>query len=417
MIKEDTQEKTLFDVEAVRKEFPVLNQKVYEGKPLVYLDNAASSQKPKSVVKTISDYYLYEHANIHRGVHFLSQKATDKYEAARKKTASFINAEKNHEVIFTSGTTDSINLVASAFGRAYIREGDEIIISHMEHHSNLVPWQMLCERRGAVLKVVPVSDSGDFLFDEYEKLLSDKTKLVAVSHVSNTMGTINPVKKITKKAHEAGAKVLLDGAQAVPHMKVDVQDSDCDFYAFSAHKMYGPTGVGVLYGKEKLLEEMPPHRGGGEMIKTVTLEKTTYNDLPHKFEAGTPNIAGVIGLGAAIDFLELPELKHAHKHEDELLRYGSDRMKETFDDIRFIGDSEHKTGAISFLMGNIHPYDVGVLLDRMGIAVRTGHHCTEPLMQRFDIPGTVRASFGIYNTKAEIDVLIDGLKRAKKMLS
>lgn len=409
--------KNTFDVDAVRAEFPVLDQKVYGKKQLIYFDSAASSQKPKSVADAVAHYYLYEHANIHRGVHFLSQQATDQYEKVRKKTRDFINAAYDEEIIFTSGTTDGINLVAATFDRAYIQPGDEVIVSGMEHHSNLVPWQMMCERSGAVLKFVPVSDSGEFVFDAYEKLLNSKTKLVAVSHVSNTLGTINPVKNIISKAHDFGAKVLIDGAQSVPHLKVDVRDLDCDFYAFSAHKMYGPTGVGVLYGKKQILNELPPYRGGGEMIKTVTLEKSTYNDLPHKFEAGTPNIAGVIGLGAAIDFMLRDYVKGAEEHEHEVLQYCEEQLRRHFNEIKIIGEAPEKTGGVSFLLGDLHHYDVGVLLDRLGVAVRTGHHCTEPLMTRFGITGTVRASFGMYNTKDEVDVFIDGLKRAERMLS
>ncbi len=409
--------KNTFDVDAVRAEFPVLDQKVYGKKQLIYFDSAASSQKPKSVADAVAHYYLYEHANIHRGVHFLSQQATDQYEKVRKKTRDFINAAYDEEIIFTSGTTDGINLVAATFDRAYIQPGDEVIVSGMEHHSNLVPWQMMCERSGAVLKFVPVSDSGEFVFDAYEKLLNSKTKLVAVSHVSNTLGTINPVKNIISKAHDFGAKVLIDGAQSVPHLKVDVRDLDCDFYAFSAHKMYGPTGVGVLYGKKEILNEMPPYRGGGEMIKTVTLEKSTYNGLPHKFEAGTPNIAGVIGLGAAIDFMLRDYVKGAEEHEHEVLQYCEEQLRRHFNEIKIIGEAPEKTGGVSFLLGDLHHYDVGVLLDRLGVAVRTGHHCTEPLMTRFGITGTVRASFGMYNTKDEVDVFIDGLKHAERMLS
>lgn len=406
-----------FDVEAVRSEFPVLDRVIYENKPLVYFDSAASSQKPKIVANTVRDYYLNEHANIHRGVHFLSQEATNKYEEARKKVRDFINAAYDEEIIFTSGTTDGINLIAATFDKVHIKKGDEVIVTGMEHHSNLVPWQMMCERSGAVLKFVPVSDEGELILEEYEALLNDKTKLVAVSHVSNTLGTINPVAEMIKSAHGVGAQVLVDGAQSVPHMKIDVRDLDCDYYVFSGHKMYGPTGVGILYGKKELLNELPPYKGGGEMIKTVTLEKSTYNELPHKFEAGTPNIAGGIGLGAAIDFMLREDLTDAAEHENRVLEYCENRLQEEFSDIKIIGQAKEKTGAVSFLLGDIHPYDVGVLLDRLGIAVRTGHHCTQPLMNRFDITGTVRASFGMYNTTQEVDALIEGLKRAEKMLS
>ncbi len=406
-----------FDVEAVRSEFPVLDRVIYENKPLVYFDSAASSQKPRIVANTVRDYYLNEHANIHRGVHFLSQEATNKYEEARKKVRDFINAAYDEEIIFTSGTTDGINLIAATFDKVHIKKGDEVIVTGMEHHSNLVPWQMMCERSGAVLKFVPVSDEGELILEEYEALLNDKTKLVAVSHVSNTLGTINPVAEMIKSAHGVGAQVLVDGAQSVPHMKIDVRDLDCDYYVFSGHKMYGPTGVGILYGKKELLNELPPYKGGGEMIKTVTLEKSTYNELPHKFEAGTPNIAGGIGLGAAIDFMLREDLTDAAEHENRVLEYCENRLQEEFSDIKIIGQAKEKTGAVSFLLGDIHPYDVGVLLDRLGIAVRTGHHCTQPLMNRFDITGTVRASFGMYNTTQEVDALIEGLKRAEKMLS
>lgn len=405
----------VFNVEDIRKDFPILSRTV-NGKPLVYLDSGASSQKPQQVIDVITNYYLNEHANIHRGVHSLSQSATMQYEDARNKIASWFNSKHAHEIIFTRGTTEAINLVASSFGRRYLKPGDEVIVSTMEHHSNMVPWQLICEQLGAVLRVVPISDDGDIIMPEFEKLLNEKTKLVAVSHVSNTLGTINPVKEIIEKSHAVGAKVLLDGAQAVPHMKIDFQELDCDFYAASAHKMYGPTGIGFLYGKEELLNEMPPYMGGGDMIKTVTLEKSTFNDLPHKFEAGTPNIVGGIGFGAAIDYLAAIDFEGAKQHEAELITYGHERLSE-IENIRFIGRSKNKAGVISFLVGDIHPYDTGVILDQLGIAVRTGHHCTEPLMTRYCIPGTVRASFGIYNTKEEIDKLVKGVQRAQRMLS
>ena len=403
-----------FDVEKIRADFPVLNRKVH-GKDLVFLDSAASSQKPKQVVEAISNYYLHEHANIHRGVHLLSQKATSKYEEARKKVASFINAGKDHECIITKGTTDGINLVASSLGEHCVKEDDEVIISHMEHHSNLVPWQMLCERKKAKLKVIPITDSGELDLEEYEKLLSEKTKIVSVVHVSNTLGTINPVEKMIEKAHNIGAYFVVDGAQAVPHIPVDVQQLNCDFYAFSLHKMYGPTGIGILYGKESVMNAMPPYQGGGDMINKVTLEKTTYNDLPHKFEAGTPNIAGGIGMGATIDYINEIDWKAAHEFEAEVMDYAHEKLSE-IEGLRFIGTAEKKTGAISFLVGQIHPYDMGVLLDQLGIAVRTGHHCTQPILERYNIPGTVRASFGIYSTKQEVDQLVKGVERAKRML-
>lgn len=403
-----------FDIEKIRADFPVLTRKVH-GKDLVFLDSAASSQKPKQVVEAIANYYLHEHANIHRGVHLLSQEATTKYEEARKKIARFINAQNDHECIITKGTTDGINLVASSLGEHCVKEGDEVIISHMEHHSNLVPWQMLCERKKAKLKVIPITDDGELDLEEYEKLLSEKTKIVSVVHVSNTLGTINPVEEMIEKAHDVGAYFVVDGAQAVPHIPVDVQQLNCDFYAFSLHKMYGPTGIGILYGKEEIMNAMPPYQGGGDMINKVTLEKTTYNDLPHKFEAGTPNIAGGIGMGATMDYIDGLDWKAAHEFEADVMDYAHERLSE-IEGLRFIGTAEKKTGAISFLVGQIHPYDMGVLLDQLGIAVRTGHHCTQPILERYNIPGTVRASFGIYSTKQEVDQLVKGVERAKRML-
>lgn len=405
---------TTLDIEKIREEFPILKEQI-NGKPLVYFDNAASSQKPISVIETISNYYLKEHANIHRGVHTLSQRATSKYEAVREQLATYIGAESK-EIIFTRGTTESINLFAATYGSENLKPGDEIIISTLEHHSNMVPWHIWAKKTGAVLRIIPITDSGELELDEFEKLLSEKTKIVSVSHVSNTLGTINDVKFIIKKAHEYGAVVMLDGAQAVPHLHINVKDLDCDFYAASGHKMYGPTGIGFLYGKSELLEKMPPYHGGGEMIKSVTLTESTYADLPFKFEAGTPNIADTIALGSAIDFMEKYGIENIAAHENMLHDYAVSKMQE-IEDIRFIGTAKHKAGVISFLLGNIHPYDVGVLLDQMGIAVRTGHHCTEPLMHRFGIPGTVRASFAIYNTKEEIDVFVQGLQRAQRMLS
>lgn len=398
----------------IRKDFPILHRQV-NGKPLVYFDNGATSQKPQQVIDVINRYYQHENSNIHRGIHTLSQEATDAYEKARTTVQQFINAKHHHEVIFTSGTTGSINLVASSFGKKHLQAGDEIIISTMEHHSNIVPWQMICEEKGAVLKVIPISDKGELLMDEFEKLLSSKTKLVSITHVSNTLGTINPVKEIIKLAKKAGAFVLIDGAQAVPHTKVDVQALDCDFYAFSAHKMFGPTGVGILYGKESILNDLPPYQGGGDMIKTVTFEKTTYNELPHKFEAGTPNIVGGLGLAAAIDYMNNIGLTNIEAYEHELLSYATEKIKQ-IEGIRIIGEAANKASVLSFLVDGTHPSDIGMIIDKLGIAIRTGHHCTEPLMNRFDIPGTARASFAFYNTKEEIDTFILALERALKML-
>lgn len=402
------------DIASIRADFPILHQEV-NGRPLVYFDNAASTQKPQVVMDAISEYYSTINSNIHRGVHHLSQLATDAYEATREKVRAHLNAENVHEIIFTKGTTDSINLVASSMGQGYIKAGDEILISALEHHSNIVPWQMLCERTGATLKVAPINAQGEIIIDEYKALLSEKTRLVAFNHVSNALGTINPVKEMIALAHQVGAVVFVDGAQSVPHMKVDVQDLDADFYAFSSHKIYGPTGVGILYGKESLLEELPPYQGGGEMIKEVTFEKTTYAGLPHKFEAGTPNIEAGIVLGTALDYVNEIGLENIATYENELLQYGHEKMAQ-FEGMRFIGEAKSKASVISFLLGDIHPYDAGVILDKMGIAVRTGHHCTQPIMQFFDIPGTVRASFSFYNTKEEIDLLVEGLKKVEQML-
>ena len=402
------------NVEEVRKDFPILHRQV-NGKPLIYFDNGATSQKPQQVIDVINRYYQHENSNIHRGIHTLSQEATNAYEKARTTVQQFISAKHNHEVIFTSGTTGSINLVTSSFGKKHIHAGDEIIISTMEHHSNIVPWQMLCEEKGAILKVIPINDKGELLIEEFKKLLSSKTKLVAVTHVSNTLGTINPVRELIKLAKAAGAFVLIDGAQAVPHTKVDVQDLDCDFYAFSAHKMFGPTGVGILYGKEAILNELPPYQGGGDMIKTVTFEKTTYNELPHKFEAGTPNIVGGLGLAAAIDYMNNIGIENIEAYEHELLNYATQKIKK-IEGIRIIGEATNKASVLSFLIDGTHPTDIGMIIDKLGIAIRTGHHCTEPLMNRFNIPGTTRASFAFYNTKEEIDTFILALERALKML-
>ncbi|MDF1673562.1 MAG: cysteine desulfurase [Vicingaceae bacterium] len=404
----------MLNLKKIRSDFPILNREI-NGKPLVYFDNGATAQKPQQVIDVITKYYQLENANIHRGIHTLSQEATDAYEKARVTVQHFINAGHEHEVIFTSGTTHSINLVANSFAKKHLKSGDEIIISTMEHHSNIVPWQMVCEEYGATLIVVPINDKGEFLFDEYEKLLSDKTKLVAVTHVSNTLGTINPVKAIIEKAKEFNAFTLIDGAQAVPHKKVDVQELDCDFYAFSAHKMFGPTGVGILYGKEAVLNNLPPYQGGGDMIKTVTFEKTTYNELPHKFEAGTPNIVGGIAIAAAIDYMNTVGIDNITAYEAELLNYATQQIK-TIDGVRIIGEAENKASVLSFLVDGTHPTDIGMILDKLGIAIRTGHHCTEPLMNRFGIPGTARASFAFYNTKEEIDVFIEALKKAINML-
>ena len=405
---------SILDVQAIRKEFPILSREV-NGHPLVYLDNGASSQKPKQVIDAISHYYEYENSNIHRGIHTLSQEATTAYEEARLTVQQFINAKHSHEVIFTEGTTESINLIASSFGKKHLTTGDEVLISTMEHHSNIVPWQMICEEKGAILKVVPINDKGEFLMENYKNLLSEKTKIVAVNHVSNTLGTINPVAAIIDLAHQKGALVLIDGAQAVPHTKVDVQALNADFYAFSAHKMFGPTGVGILYGKEDLLNDLPPYQGGGDMIKTVTFEKTTYNELPHKFEAGTPNIAGGIGIAAAINYINKIGIDKIEAYEHELLAYATEQIKQ-IEGVKIIGEADKKASVLSFVVEGTHPTDIGTIIDKLGIAIRTGHHCTEPLMNRFDIPGTTRASFAFYNTFEEIDVFINALKRAIKML-
>ena len=404
-----------FNVDAVRKDFPILNREV-QGKPLVYLDSAATSQKPQSVIDTLVRYYSETNANVHRGVHTLSQEATDEYEGARSKVRKLINAREDAEIVFTRGTTEGINLVAQTLGAQRVGEGDEVIISNMEHHSNVVPWQMLCDQKGAHLRVVPINDDGELLMDEYEKLIGPRTKLVSIVHLSNALGTINPAKDIVAIAHQHGVPVLLDGAQSTPHMPVDVQDLDCDFYAFSGHKLYGPTGIGILYGKRNLLESMPPFQGGGDMIKSVTFEKTLYNDLPYKFEAGTPHIAGAIGLGAAVDYVTALGLAHAEAYEQELLQYGTEQLQ-AIDGLRLIGTAQHKSGVLSFLLEGIHPYDIGTVLDTQGIAIRTGHHCTQPLMQRFQIPATARASLAFYNTKAEIDALVEGIHKTFEVFS
>ncbi|MCU0439389.1 MAG: cysteine desulfurase [Raineya sp.] len=404
----------ILDIQAIRKQFPILHQQV-NGKPLVYLDNAATSQKPQSVINALMAYYEGYNANIHRGAHYLAAKATDIYEQTRHKIAQFLNAPSSDEIIFTRGTTEGINLVASTFGRKMIQKGDEIIISTMEHHSNIVPWQMLCEEKGAVLKVIPITDSGELILEEYEKLLSEKTKLVSIVHISNALGTINPVKEMIQKAHQFGAKVFVDGAQGAVHLDIDVQDLDCDFYAFSGHKVYAPTGIGALYGKRAILETIPPYHGGGEMIKEVTFEKTTYNDLPFKFEAGTPNIADVIAFGTALDFVADLGKNNIATHEQQLLEYGTQKIQE-IEGLRIIGTAKHKASVISFVFEDIHHSDVGTLLDNQGIAVRTGHHCTQPLMKRLGLSGTTRASFAVYNTFEEVDAFIAGLQKVVKMM-
>lgn len=397
------------DIKKIRDEFPVLAQKV-NGRPLVYFDNAATSQKPRQVIQALTEYYESYNANIHRGIHTLAEKATKAYEETRATVKDFINAESADEIIFVRGVTEAINLVASSYGRAFIAEGDEVVISAMEHHSNIVPWQILCEEKKAVLKVIPVSDEGELMLDAFVELLSDKTRLVAVNHASNSLGTINPVKQIVQMAHNRGAVVLIDGAQAGPHLDIDVTDLDCDFYCLSAHKMYGPTGAGVLYGKRRILESMPPYQGGGEMIKDVTFEKTTYNELPYKFEAGTPNIADVVAFRAAMEFIRTYGRENIRAHEHDLLEYATKKVG-GLPAVKLIGTAKEKVSVLSFVVDGIHPFDIGQMLDARGIAVRTGHHCTQPLMERFGIEGTVRASFAVYNTKDEIDLLAEGLQR------
>ncbi len=403
----------MFDVTKIREDFPILTREV-NGKPLVYLDNAATSQTPQQVIDVIVDYYSNYNANIHRGVHALSQEATDKYEQARQKIQKHFNAKYAHEIIYTSGTTHSINIVANGFS-ALIKKGDEILVSAMEHHSNIVPWQMLCERTGAVMKVIPMNQEGELLMDVYDTLLSNKTKLVFCNHISNALGTINPITEIIEKAHKVGAAVLIDGAQAAPHLVADMQELDVDFYTVSAHKICGPTGVGMLYGKEEWLTKLPPYQGGGEMIAEVTFEKTTYAGLPHKFEAGTPNICGGIAFGAALDYMNAIGFKHIAAYEHELLFYATEELLK-IDGLKIYGTAQQKTSVISFNINGVHPYDIGTILDKLGIAVRTGHHCAQPIMDFYKIPGTVRASFSFYNTKQEVDVLVAGVKRAAGML-
>ena len=401
------------DLQKIRADFPILSREVY-GKPLVYFDNGATTQKPRQVVDAITDEYYSVNANVHRGVHFLSQQATELHEASRETVRRFINARSSNEIVFTRGTTESINLLASSFADSQMKEGDEVIVSVMEHHSNIVPWQLQAARKGIVLKVIPMNDRGELLLDEYEKLFSERTKLVSFAHVSNVLGTVNPAKEMIATAHAHGVPVLIDGAQSVPHMKVDVQDLDADFFAFSGHKIYGPTGVGVLYGKEEWLDKLPPYQGGGEMIQSVSFEKTTFNELPFKFEAGTPDYIGTTALAKALDYVSAIGMENIAAHEHELTLYAMQRLKE-INGMRIFGEAEHKSSVISFLVGNIHHLDMGTLLDRLGIAVRTGHHCARPLMIRMGIEGTVRASFGLYNTKEEIDMLAAGIERVSRM--
>jgi cysteine desulfurase / selenocysteine lyase len=403
------------DVARIRADFPILETRI-NGKPLAYLDNAASSQMPRQVIERLSRYHEAEHSNIHRAVHYLSERATAEYEGARRKIRKFINAAEDREIIYTRGTTTGINLVAHGFGRAFVRAGDEIVVSHLEHHSNIVPWQMLCEEKGATLRVIPINDAGELLLDEYRKLLGPKTRLVAVTHVSNALGTVNPVAEMIAQAHEMGIPVLVDGAQAVPHMKVDVQALDCDFYAFSGHKMCGPTGIGVLYGKAAWLEKMQPFEGGGDMILSVSFDKTVYNGIPHKFEAGTPPIAQAIGLGATIDYLEQVGMDAINAHEQMLLRYATEQLS-AVGGIRLVGTAAHKAGVISFNIDGVHPHDVGTLLNEDGVAVRTGHHCAQPVMQRFGIAATARASFYLYNTVEEVDQLVAGIRRVQQVFA
>lgn len=402
-----------FDIHKIRGDFPILKRKVYD-RQLVYLDNAATNQKPQAVIDAIVKYYSEDNANIHRGVHYLSQISTVAFENTRKNFQEYLNAAEHYELIFTKGTTEAINLVAQSFGKKFINEGDEIIISALEHHSNLVPWQILCEEKKAVLKIVPVNDKGEFVFEEFEKLLNEKTKFVSVAHVSNALGTINPIKEIISKAHEFNVPVMIDGAQGIPHFKIDVQDLDCDFYAFSGHKFYAPMGVGVLYGKEKWLTEMLPYQLGGEMVDQVSFEKTTFNELPFKFEAGTPNVEAVLGLNAALEYVKEIGVEKIAKYENELLDYATSELSK-IDGVRIIGTAKEKASVLSFLIGDIHPYDAGMIIDKLGIAVRTGHHCAQPILDQFNIPGTIRASFSMYNTKEEIDLLVKAIVQVKIM--
>ncbi len=404
-----------FEVDKIREDFPILRERVH-GKKLVYLDNAATAQKPQVVIDALTHYYEHQNANIHRGVYRLSEIATAAYENTRRTVKNFLNAASEKEIIFVNGATEGINLVAQSYGRKYVQAGDEIVLSTMEHHSNLVPWQMLCEMTGARLRIIPLNEKGELIHDEYERLLNEKTKLVAIVHISNSLGTINPIKKMIAQAHVRSIPVLIDGAQAAPHQRVDVQELDCDFYAFSAHKVFGPTGIGVLYGKESLLEKIPPYQGGGDMIKSVTLEKTTYNDLPYRFEAGTPNISGVIGMGKALEYVQGLGYDNIAAHENTLLHYATERLA-SIKSLRLIGTAKEKAPVISFVLDGIHPHDVGTILDRQGIAIRTGHHCTQPVMARFDIPATSRASFAFYNTREEIDALVEGIHGVIKLMA
>lgn len=416
-VVKNTKEKKVyreFDIDSIRNDFPILKRTV-NGKQLVYLDNAATTQKPQSVIDSITHYYTYENANIHRGLHFLSEVATESYEKARLKVKEYINAMSVSEIIFVRGATEAINLLANTMCRAGIfNEGDEIIISHMEHHANIVPWQLMCDRNGAKLKVVPIDDNGDIIFDEYLKLINEKTKIVSIVQTSNSLGTINPVKDIIKAAHSNGVPVLIDGSQAIQHQPVDVQELDCDYYVFSGHKMYGPTGIGVLYGKTDKLDKLPPYQGGGDMIRKVSFEETTFDDLPNKFEAGTPNIAGGIGLGVAIDYIKSFDFRELMKHEDELLKYATAQLQQ-IPGLKIIGTAKEKSSVASFIIDGIHPYDIGTIIDTDGIAIRTGHHCTQPIMQRYNLPATARASFALYNTKEEVDKLIKGLHKVINM--
>ena len=413
LASEKTTEALHFDVDSIRGDFPILNQMVH-GKPLVYLDNAATSQKPSAVIEAMSRYYTADNSNIHRGVHQLSERATKEYEEARVKVQGFINAAHSKEIIFVRGVTEAINLVTNSYGRANVKSGDEILITAMEHHSNIVPWQMLCEEKGARLRVAPINDEGELILEEFEKLVNERTRLISVVHISNALGSINPVQAIVEIGHRHNVPVMIDGAQAAPHTAIDVQELGCDFYAFSGHKVYGPTGIGVLYGKADILDAMPPYQGGGDMIASVTFEKTTYNTLPYKFEAGTPNIAGTIGLGAAITYVNQIGLERIGRYEDELLAYGAEALSQ-ISGLRLIGTAKEKAGVLSFVLDGIHPHDIGTILDREGIAVRTGHHCAMPLMERFGVPATARASLSFYNTKQEIDSLVAGIARVKEV--
>ncbi|HTR46671.1 MAG TPA: cysteine desulfurase [Verrucomicrobiae bacterium] len=404
-----------FDVEQVRADFPILQQTVH-GKPLVYLDNAATSQKPRAVIEAISRYYEGTNSNVHRGVHYLSELATANYESVRETARAFLNAADHREIVFVRGTTEAINLVAQSYGRSHVQSGDEILITEMEHHSNIVPWQILCRERGAKLRVAPINDAGELDLEAFSNLLGPKTKLVAVTHVSNALGTINPIRRITEMAHSFGAPVLVDGAQAVPHMKADVQALGCDFYAFSGHKVYGPTGIGVLYGKAALLEEMPPYQGGGDMIMSVTFDKTVYNRLPYKFEAGTPDIAGVIGLGAALNYVTRLGIGNIGAHENGVVRYATEAVS-AIPGVRLIGTAKEKAGVLSFTLGEVHPHDIGTILDQAGVAIRTGHHCSQPVMQHFGVEATARASFALYNTKEEADILVRAIEKVRKVFA